>query len=595
MSPKDADAMKAALIPTMEMKDLAPCDYVLEAATENLEVKRAILRDLENVVRADCLIGFATSAIPRARIAAEALHPERCFVNHPFYPAWRSLPIEVVASGDEKLTARMLEVLRKLGKVPIMIADVPAFAADDIFSNYICEAMRIVEDGIATPAQVDMIVNSAIGGGGPFNVMDLTRGNVLVVHIQELMMEAAGGNPWFAPPALLVKQGSKLWYDPKAPGDPRHTEAQARQVLDRILAVLLGRSFAVAENGVCDPSDLNWLIRMALGFNEGMLDYGHKLGADRVAELCLAYQKAYPNFPVPQCIIQKKLPEYLGDVKIERDGNIGIVRVRRPEVRNALRMRTVQEIKAAMEQLEADPAIEGVIFTSYDGALSGADVNELAAISRREDAEEICRKAYAVQKFIAQMKKPVVAAVDGPVMGGGAEFAMSCHARVTGPNLVLAQPEVNLGIIPGYGATQRLPRLVGFERALELLRTGRTVNAQEACEIGWAYGKPVEDPVRAAKELIREHLAGKVKLAPVDPAPLAVPDRIPKLDIGHRSLLIDAILVDAVKRGVQLPLDEGLLMEAKAFADTKETIDADIGIKNFILNGPRIPAAFMHE
>ncbi|MBP1609831.1 MAG: paaG, partial [Acidobacteria bacterium] len=143
MSQKAADSIRAALVPTMEMKDLADCDYVLEAATEDLKTKKIILRNLEQVVRANCLIGFATSAIPRARIAAEAVHPERCFVNHPFYPAWRAIPIEVVSSGtDAQLSARMLDVLRKLGKVPITTADVPAFAADDVFSNYICEAVR---------------------------------------------------------------------------------------------------------------------------------------------------------------------------------------------------------------------------------------------------------------------------------------------------------------------------------------------------------------------------------------------------------------------------------------------------------------------
>jgi hypothetical protein len=113
--------------------------------------------------------------------------------------------------------------------------------------------------------------------------------------------------------------------------------------------------------------------------------------------------------------------------------------------------------------------------------------------------------------------------------------------------------------------------------------------------MGWATGKPEADPIQAAKDLIRDHVAGKVKLAAVNPAPVAVPDPIPNVDLGHRSLLIDAILVGAVKKGLQLPLDEGLKVEAKAFADSKETIDADIGIKNFTTNGPRTPAAFMHE
>jgi enoyl-CoA hydratase/3-hydroxyacyl-CoA dehydrogenase len=593
MSQKAAEATRSALVPTMEIKDLADCDYVLEAASEDLKVKKIILKNLEQVVRPDCLIGFATSAIPRARIAAEASHPERCFVNHPFFPAWRTMPIEIVPSGDAKLTKKMFDVMLLLGKTPIATTDVPAFAADDVFSNYICEAVRIVEEGIATAPQVDQIVNSAIGGGGPLNVMDLTNGNVLVAHIQELMQEVGGD--WFAPPALLVKKGTDRWRNPKVNEDTSHTEAQAKQVMDRILAVLLGRAYAVAENGVCEVSDLNWLLRTSLGFTEGTLDLGKKLGADKVAELCKAYQKDHPGFPVPKCVTEKRLPVYLRDLTIQRDGNIAVVTVRRPEFKNALCMQTVQELKTAFETLDADASVQGVVFTGFGGPLSGADVNEFTSLNTREETEGICYKAHPVQKLIAGMKKPVVAAVDGPVMGGGAEFCMSCHARVVGRNLMFAQPEVNLGIIPGYGATQRLPRLVGVERALELLRTARTIGAKEACAIGWAHGEPVADPISAAKNLIREHIAGKVKLAAVNPAPLAVPDPIPSVEIGHRSLVIDAIIVKAVQEGVRLPLDQGLIVETKSFADSKETIDADIGIKNFTANGPRVPAAFMHE
>lgn len=595
MSPGAAETLRAMLIPTMDIKDLAPCDYVLEAATENLDTKKVILGNLESVVGPGCLIGFATSGIPRAWIAAGALHPERCFVNHPFFPAWRTTPIEVVPSGDAALSGRMVSVLRTLGKVPILTADVEAFAADDVFCNYISEAVRIVEDGVATPAQVDRIVNDAVGGGGPFNVMDLTHGNLLVAHCQELMRDSKTGTPWFEPPALLRRQGNAAWHDPKAPGDPAFTEAQQGEVLDRILAVLLGRAYAVAENGVCEPTDLNWLLRMSLGFSEGTLDLGSRLGADRVAELCLGFKRKYPDFPVPECIAAKKLIPYRRDVKVERDGNLGVVRVFRPEAKNALTMRTVAEIGSAFDELGADAAVAGIIFTSYDGSLSGADIHEFTSLGTREAAEGICRKAYPVLGKIAGMPKPVVAALDGPVMGGGAEFSLACHARVVGPNLKMAQPEVNLGVVPGYGATQRLPRLIGVERALDLMRTGRVVGAGEACAIGWAHGEPVADPCRAAGELLRAHLSGKVKLAPVDPAPVPVPEKIPAVDIGHRSLRIDAILVDAVTRGIALPLDEGLGIEAGAFAEARSTVDADIGIKNFTTNGPRVPAAFIHE
>lgn len=595
LSPKAADGVRAALIPTQRLDDLRDCDYVLEAATEDLRIKRVILKNLEAVVRPDCLIGFATSGIPRAQIAAAAQHPERCFVNHPFYPAWRSLPVEVVPSPDAALTARMMATLERLGKVPIRTADVECFAADDVFCNYISEAARIVAEGIATPAQVDKIVNDAIGGGGPFNVMDGTRGNLLTVHCQELMRDAPTGTAWFAPPPILAEQGAKPWHDARRPSDPSYSPELGKKVLDRILAVLLGRTYAVIENGVCDAADMNWMTRQALGFTDGLVEVADRLGAARVTELCQRYAATHPGFPVPRGIAEGRLGSWQRDVRIERDGDIAIVRVRRPEVKNALCKRAIDEIHAAFVGLAQDPSLAGVVFTSSGGALAGADIHELAALKTAAECEKICVDAHPTQALIAGFAKPVVAALDGPVMGGGAEFAMVCHARVVGLGLQLAQPEVNLGIVPGYGGTQRLPRLIGIERALDLLRTGRVVGAKEACAWGWAHGEPVADPVAAAKALIRQHQAGQVRLAPVDPRPLVVPTPLPPLDIGAHSLAIDAILVDILRRGLAQPLPAGLLVEAAGFGRCRGTVDMDIGMKNFTQNGPRVPAAFMHE
>ncbi|PJB37352.1 MAG: hypothetical protein CO108_21355, partial [Deltaproteobacteria bacterium CG_4_9_14_3_um_filter_63_12] len=259
ISKREAAAIKRGLIPTLELSDLADCDYVLEAATESLPIKRVIIGQLEKVVSADCLIGFATSGIPRSQIASEAKHPERCFVNHPFFPAWRALPMEVVLSEDEALSQRMLDTMKTLGKVPIITADVPCFAADDVFCNYCAEATRIFAEGVATPAQIDQIVNDAIGGGGPFNVMDLTKGNLLNVHCLELMQHGPTGSDWFAPPPLFTVQANTNWHDRKNPGDPSHDAALKKVVLDRILAVVMGRTFFVVDNDICDATSMNWL------------------------------------------------------------------------------------------------------------------------------------------------------------------------------------------------------------------------------------------------------------------------------------------------------------------------------------------------
>jgi len=591
---RTAAAVEHGLVPTLRLQDLAGCEYVLEAATEDLGLKRKILSGLEDVVSADCLIGFATSGIPRRHIAEGAKHPERCFVNHPFFPAWRSLPMEVVLSGHSGFGDRMLATLARLGKVPVVTADVECFAADDIFCNYCAEAARIAAEGLATPAQVDAIVHGAVGGGGPFNVMDLTRGNLLNAHCLELMRDAPTGSAWFEPPPIFRERGNAAWIDRKNPGDPAHSEALGREVLDRILAVLLARTFFVVDHEVCHPRELNWMTRTALGFRAGLLDIAEELGMERVHALCTAYAKQHPGFEVPSNVRVKRFPEFSRHVAVDRGDGIAVVTVRRPEVMNALNDRTMTELDATFRELAGDDAVKGVILTGFGGALAGADIMELAALDTPEAAEKKCLAGHAVLARIGALPKPVVAVVDGPALGGGAELSMACHARVAGPRLLLGQPEVNLGIIPGYGGTQRLPRIVGLDAAAGLLRTGRAVNAGEACALGWARG-PAPDPLAAARELIEDHLAGREHLAPVPAAPMTVPDHFPAVELGHRSLAIDAILRDVLRRGLALPLDQGLAIEAAGFAACKRTVDYDIGMKNFIQNGPRVPAVFLHE
>ena len=540
-------------------------------------------------------MGFATSGLPRRHIAKDAKHPERCFVNHPFFPAWRALPVEVVLSGDESKGKEMMATLKRLGKVPIETSDVECFAADDIFCNYVSEAARIVEEGIANQAQVDRIVNDAIGGGGPLNVMDATQGNLLTVHCQELMQQAETGSDWFKAPKILTKVGNNTWHDRKKPLKSDYDEALKTKVLDRILAVLFGRTFFVLDNGICEAADLDWMTKMALGFKKGLLSIADDMGMGKIKTICESFAAQHPGFHVTESVKSGSLKPFYRNVRVEMDGDIAVVKVWRPEVKNALSALTIAEISSAVTKLGEDTNVKGVVFTSYDGSLAGADINELAALLTPEECEKLCKETHPLMLKLSQLNKPLVAAVDGPVLGGGAEFSMACHARVVGKKLMLGEPEVNLGIIPGYGGTQRLPRLIGVDKALKLMRTSQVVGAKEACEWGWATGVPSDNPVEDAKKLIKDHLAGKAKLTPVSPEPMQKLGELSPSNIEHRSLVIDNILVDVVKRGLAMPLEKGLALEAEGFGRCKKTVDMDIGMKNFMQNGPRVPAQFLHE
>src|SRR5690606_7351757 len=190
-------------------------------------------------------------------------------------------------------------------------------------------------------------------------------------------------------PPILAEKGNAAWHDRKSPGDPRHDEATKKIVLDRILAVLLGRTYFVAESDICAPADLDWLTRMALGFRSGLLSLAEELGAERVHALCSEYAAAHPGFAVPKRIADKNLVAFRRNVRVEREGMVGIVRVWRPEVKNALSAQTIAEIDSAFDELAADDAIRGIVFTSYDGSLAGADINELAALPTPADCTAI--------------------------------------------------------------------------------------------------------------------------------------------------------------------------------------------------------------
>lgn len=225
---------------------------------------------------------------------------------------------------------------------------------------------------------------------------------------------------------------------------------------------------------------------------------------------------------------------------VEQDGVLWVT-VNRPEKLNALNAATVQELDRAMGEAAVDSGVLAVVLTGAgDRAfVAGADISELQDLGP-EAAKEFALRGQAVFSRVERMTKPVVAAVNGFALGGGCELAMACHLRVASTNAVFGQPEVKLGLIPGYAGTQRLPRLVGRGRALELLLSGRNVKADEAERIGLV--NRLVEPValtQAVADLLQSVLAN---------GPVAV---------GH--------CIDAVNYGLDMAFDDACLLEATLF------------------------------
>jgi enoyl-CoA hydratase len=229
------------------------------------------------------------------------------------------------------------------------------------------------------------------------------------------------------------------------------------------------------------------------------------------------------------------------NLKLVNESGVLWITVNRPDKLNALSHDTIRELDHAVDEAASDDDVLAVVITGAgDKAfVAGADIGELAALGPVE-AKEFALRGQSVFSKIERLSKPVVAAVNGFALGGGCELAMACHVRVASSNAILGQPEVKLGIIPGYAGTQRLPRLVGRGRALELLLTGRNVMADEAESIGLVNRVCEQvELTNVVNDLLAQILAN---------GPLAV---------GH--------CIEAVNHGMDMPFDDGCLLEATLF------------------------------
>ena len=326
------------------------------------------------------------------------------------------------------------------------------------------------------------------------------------------------------------------------------------------------------------------------------------LGTAEALRLVKDYAAEHQGFVVPRCLEEHGATNKAFDIPVvlrQDHGDVCVLTIRRPKVLNALNQGVFAELQQRFEAADGDPNIRAIVLTGFGkkAFVSGADVNFLARIETREQGVATSRESQAALNAIEDTSKPTVCALNGLAFGGGNELAMCLNLRIAkkGVRVLVGQPEPNIGIIPGAGGTQRLPRLVGFEAATPILRTGRPISSTKALEIGLIAEEVEGDLLERAVALARDLADGKTPTPHIDRGPLAnAPVTLPDVDIGHLSKKVDEIMCRTILEGAKLNLRDGIALEAECFGEVCATRDMRIGVTNFLDNGPRSPAQFVH-
>jgi enoyl-CoA hydratase / 3-hydroxyacyl-CoA dehydrogenase len=602
--PAQAEQMNGSLEWTADYSALEGADLIIEAATENKDIKRKIVAQLEGLLPESAIIASNSSHMEPEEIFAQAKHPGRTAVIHYFFPAERNIIVEIVpgAKTDAGVAAWLMDFYEQIGKAPIQVGSRYGYAIDPVFEGLFQAAALEAERGRGSVKQVDEIARKALGQGiGPFTAMNLTGGNpITAVGLDQYNSKI---HTWFRTPDSLKERLEKNapWETAGRGERVEYDEDQFRQVADAMTGAYFGLVGEIVDAGISNVGDMDMAVATALVIR-APFSWMNEMGVENALKLVEAYAADNPGFPVPACIrkqAESGEPFEIPMVFREDSDGVAVIKIRRPNVLNALNLEVFRQLRAHCEAVEADADIKGAVVTGFGvkAFVSGADIDMLAALKNAAEGEANSRQFHATLDYIEDMQKPVVCAYNGLAFGGGNELAMACHARIArkGLKLLAGQPEVNLGIIPGAGGTQRLPRLIGFGEALQMMRTAQPVSGAKGLELGLISEEVEGDLTARAVELVREYADGKRELKRINMGPMeGVPDEAPELDIGHLSRAIDEILCDVTIQGCKLPLRQGLELESRAFGACVSTEDMHIGMANFIKNGARSKAEFKH-
>ncbi|MGD0455214.1 MAG: 3-hydroxyacyl-CoA dehydrogenase NAD-binding domain-containing protein [Solirubrobacteraceae bacterium] len=574
-------------------------DLVVEAVPERMEIKQSVFAELDAATPGHAILASNTSSLSITEIGEATLRPEKVIGFHYFYPA-SIMPLIEIVEGEEtsaETVAAAITFAQAIRKQPITCVEVPGFVVNRILNSGISEIWREQEEKGLSIKLIDEGVGAAgVVPVGPYYLVNLL-GLDTVLHVAEHLVESYGEERFYVPKGMQklvadgklgAKTGGNGFYDPQ--GEPNiqgENEPDVAELVELLSLKTFLEACLVLEEGVATHRDIDFGMMAGAGLDprRGLLPPFMKAdseGLDTVLERMENAQERYGERFTPPTILRRlvaqgRLGQKSGQgfyaypqpdaeqpaevIKLEtRADGVAIAWLANGQM-NSISPQVVEDLGKVWSHVkDASPPVRALVIASSNPFLfsAGADIKAFTTMDESSGAQLI-NGAHALFRELGSAGIVTIAAVNGLAFGGGCELAMACDVRIAARSAIFGQPEIKLGIIPGFGGTQRLPRLVGENKALEMNLVGDPILADEAFELGLA-NRLVED-----HELLDTALQWARKLA--GQAPLAV------AQIKRVSAAGD--------------LDEGIEAEKQAFAAAFATADAKEGIAAFL--GKRAP------
>jgi len=554
---------------------------VIEAIFEDLDLKKRVFRELDRAAPKDAILASNTSALPITNMARATKRPHKVVGMHFFNPPMLMPLVEVIRADttDDATLEAAVGLAKSLGKTVVVVKkDVPGFITTRVLGPYFEEAAWIHDTERVPIETIDAAMRFRAGFPmGPFELADQVGIDVL----HHLIKNANRPVPRSVQTLIEEKKfGRKVdegYYSYKGGRPTLRPEMGSGFDPIRILAPMINEAAELVALDVASPAEIDEAMRLGTAFPDGPLAMADKVGVDTVLSALRDHPRSKPAAILSEMVARGDLGAKSGkgfyQHRMEREmmaqgtlliakdpaTHVATITINRADRLNTLTPEFFEDLDRALGELRADETVRCLMITgSGDRAFSaGADLTSFTEVSKAFKVWRSSRRSQEVFLRLANFPTPPVAAINGHCFGGGLELALACDFRIAAKRARLGQTEVNLGLVPGAGGSQRLVRILGQAKAKELVMLGSRLTADEAASLGLVTKAVENEAFSAEVRGFSERLAKQ--------APIAI--RLAKV---------------LLNRAIDTPIDASLEMEAMAFGLVTSSEDVFEGLQAFL-------------